>query len=108
MSSTTYSLSDLKIRHLLPGTEARFVHSESMTMAFWSFDPGTDLPEHSHPHEQITTVIEGVFELNIDGETSRLEAGDVAVTPSGAVHSGRSVTRCRVIDAFHPVREDLR
>ncbi len=108
MSSKTYSRSDLEIRHLLPGTEARFVHSESMTMAFWSFNPSIDLPEHSHPHEQITTVIEGVFELKIDGEISRMEAGDVTVIPSGAVHSGRSVTSCRVIDAFHPVREDLR
>jgi quercetin dioxygenase-like cupin family protein len=79
-----------------------------MTLASWVFEPGIDLPEHNHPHDQITTVIEGVFELRIDGCPSRMEAGAVAVIPSGTLHSGRSITKCRVIDAFHPIREDLR
>jgi len=108
MKFSIHSASDLEPRHLLPGTEVRLVHSETMTLASWVFEPNIDLPEHSHPHEQITTVIEGEFELTIDGEPSRMEAGDVAVITSNAVHSGRSITRCRVIDAFHPVREDLR
>ncbi len=108
MQSSIYSRSALEPRHLLPGTEVRLVHSDTMTLASWVFEPGIDLPEHSHPHEQITTVIEGQFELTIDGETSRLQAGEVAIIASGAIHSGRSVTRCRVLDAFHPVREDLR
>ncbi|MEN8162882.1 MAG: cupin domain-containing protein [Acidobacteriota bacterium] len=108
MQPSIYSRSDLEPRRLLPGTEVRLVHSETMTLASWVFEPDIDLPEHSHPHEQITTVLEGVFVLCIDGKPSRMEAGDIAVIPSGAVHSARSITRCRVIDAFHPVREDLR
>ncbi len=108
MKPSIYSRSDLEPRKLLPGTEVQLVHSETMTLASWLFEPGIDLPEHSHPHEQISTVIEGLFELTIDGETLAMKAGDVAVIPSGAVHSGRSITQCRVIDAFHPVREDLR
>ena len=108
MQPSIYSRSDLEPRRLLPGTAVRLVHSETMTLASWVFEPDIDLPEHSHPHEQITTVIEGMFVLRIDGSPYRMEAGDVAVIPSGAVHSGRSVTSCRVIDAFHPVREDLR
>ena len=108
MQPSIYSRSDLEPRRLLPGTAVRLVHSETMTLASWDFEPDINLPEHSHPHEQITTVIEGIFELTIDGMILRMEAGDVAVINSGAVHSGRSVTRCRVVDAFHPVREDLR
>ena len=108
MQPLIYSRSDLVPRKLLPGAETRLVHSETMTLASWVFEPGIDLPEHSHPHEQITTVIEGVFELRIDGAPCRMEAGAVAVIPSGTLHSGRSITECRVIDAFHPVREDLR
>ena len=107
MPGTFHPSSDLEVHTLLPGTAARFVHSESMTMAFWSFEPEITLPEHSHPHEQISTVLEGVFELTIGGEVFRLEAGDVAIIPSDAIHSGRSLTRCRVLDVFHPVREDL-
>lgn len=99
---------EIEKRELIPGAAVGFVHSENMTLAYWDFDAGVPLPEHSHPHEQVTNVIEGVFELTVEGETKRLEAGSVVVIPPHAVHSGRSVTRCRVIDAFYPVREDYR
>jgi quercetin dioxygenase-like cupin family protein len=53
-------------------------------------------------------VSEGEFELTVDGETEVLRPGVVAVIPSDAEHSGRALTDCRVIDIFHPVREDYR
>lgn len=95
-------------RTLLPGTEVRLAHGQGLTLACWTFQPGIDLPEHRHPHEQITTVVDGVFELSIGNEPHRLEAGDTVILPPETVHSGRSITACRVIDAFHPVREDLK
>ncbi len=99
---------DLESRELLPGTEARFVHSDRMTVAHWRFDPNVDLPEHSHPHDQITNIIEGEFELTVDGEPEILRAGHYRVIPPNSVHSGRSITSCRIIDVFSPVREDFR
>lgn len=105
---TFISLDEIEERELLPGARARFVHSSAMTTAYWEFDPGIYLPEHSHPHEQITSIVEGQFELTVGGHTRRMEPGDVAVIEGNTVHSGRSVTRCRVFDVFHPVREDLR
>ena len=95
-------------RELIPGTEARFVHSDRMTVAYWTFQPGIDLPEHSHPHEQITNIVEGEFELTVDGVVHTLTAGHFLVIPPDVVHSGRSITTCKIIDAFCPVREDYR
>jgi quercetin dioxygenase-like cupin family protein len=66
------------------------------------------LPEHSHPHEQITNILSGEFELTVDGEPIRLHAGDYLVIAPDAVHSGRSITDCRILDVFCPVREDYR
>lgn len=103
-----YRHEDLELKHLIPGFEVQFVHGDSMTLAYWNIDAGAKLPEHSHPHEQICNVIEGEFELVIDGKATTLRAGDVGVIPSHAVHSGTAVTDCRVIDAFSPVREDYR
>jgi quercetin dioxygenase-like cupin family protein len=105
---TVLKLSTVASQELLEGAEVRFVHAESMTVAYWTFDPGIALPEHAHPHEQVTNVIEGVFDLTVNGKTTRLEAGSVAVIPSNATHAGRAVTACRIIDVFHPVREDYR
>jgi quercetin dioxygenase-like cupin family protein len=102
------NLSEVESRELLEGAEARFVHADTMTVAYWDFEPGVPLPEHAHPHEQVTNVIEGVFDLTVNGRTTRLEAGSVAVIPPNAVHAGRAVTSCRIIDVFHPVREDYR
>ena len=101
-------LETVESRELIPGTEVRFVHSDAMTLAYWTFEPDTDLPLHSHPHDQVTNVIEGTLELTLEGETRALTPGTVAVIPSGMAHSARSVTHCRVIDVFHPVREDYR
>jgi len=101
-------MSELEGQELLEGAAARFVHADTMTVAYWTFAPDVRVPEHTHPHEQVTNVIEGVFELTVGQETSRLGAGSVAVIPSNMSHSGRSVTACRVIDVFHPVREDYR
>ena len=99
---------DVEIKNPLPGTSARFVHSDRMTLAYWHFEPEVDLPEHSHPHDQITTILEGEFELTIDGVPERLTVGHYRVIPPDAVHSGRSITACRILDVFSPVREDFR
>ncbi len=101
-------LQSLPEREPVPGYHVRFVHADTMTMAYWTIEAGAEIPEHAHPHEQVATITEGEFELTIDGETKHLGPNDVAVIPSDVPHSGRAITDCRMIDAFHPVREDYR
>ena len=105
---TVLNLSEVESQELVEGSTVRFVHAQTMTVAYWTFESSVPLPEHAHPHEQITNVIEGVFDLIIDGETRRLRAGSLAVIPPNAMHGGKAVTACRIIDVFHPVREDYR
>jgi quercetin dioxygenase-like cupin family protein len=101
-------LDDLSERSLVPGTRVRFVHSEKMTTAYWTFEPGAILPAHNHPHEQVTNVLEGEFDMTVAGETRCIHPGDVVVIPPGATHAGKALTVCRFIDVFCPVREDYR
>jgi quercetin dioxygenase-like cupin family protein len=93
---------------MFPGFKVHFVHSSYMTFAHWEIEPGALLPVHSHPHEQVVNMITGEFELTISGETRRLGPGEVAVIPPDAVHSGKAITPCRIIDAFYPIREEYR
>ncbi|NIS63157.1 MAG: cupin domain-containing protein [Proteobacteria bacterium] len=102
------SLHELEEKEIVPGFKGQFVHSDNMTFAYWDIEIGAVLPEHSHPHEQVATVISGEFEITVNGETEALRPGSVAIIPPDAVHSGRAVTVCRIIDAFYPVREDYR
>jgi len=92
----------------VPGFRARFVHTDNVTMAYWNIDKDAALDAHSHVHEQVVNVIEGEFELTLAGEPLRLVPGMVVVIPSEVPHSGRALTDCRIIDVFHPVREDYR
>ena len=66
------------------------------------------LPQHAHPHEQVTTVLSGELELTVAGEVKVLRPGMVAFIPGGVPHSARAITACQVLDVFHPVRDDYR
>ena len=83
-----YELAALEPRELVPGHHGRFVHSEHTTHVYWQIEAGAVLPEHSHPHEQIANVLEGTYELIVDGESFVLNAGNVLVIPGGATHGG--------------------
>lgn len=101
-------LQDIPEQEPIAGFHARFVHTDRMTLAYWFIEAEAAIPEHQHPHEQVATVLEGEFELTVDGETRRMVGGDVAVIPSNVPHSGQALTDCRMIDVFQPVREDYR
>lgn len=101
-------LNEIPQTELIPGYHVRFVHSDTMTIAYWQIEAGSSLPEHSHPHEQILNLMEGEFELTVDGVPHHLTPGNVFVLPGGVSHGGKALTDCQIIDVFHPVREDYR
>ncbi len=103
-----FNLDQMDAKELVPGMKARFIHSEKMTFAYWDIAAGASLPEHSHPHEQVANVIEGEFSLTVNGETKTLGPGSVVIIPPHATHSGKALRKSRVLDVFHPVREDYR
>ena len=102
------TLKDIKAREIVPGFLGRFIHSENMTVAYWEITAGSLLPEHTHHHEQIVNVIEGILELTVENRIYKLEPGSVVVIPPNIPHSGKSITECNVIDIFYPVREDYK
>lgn len=103
-----FDLDAIDVTEPFPGFQGRFVHSRHMTVAHFQIEEGAVLPEHAHMQEQIANVLEGTFEFTIEGESQVLGPGSVAVIPSNARHSGRALTDCRIVDVFHPVREDYR
>ena len=55
----------------------------------WFVQPGQRIAAHVHPHGQDTwTVIsgQGDYQLDEQGQTAHVAAGDVVVAPTGAVH----------------------
>jgi quercetin dioxygenase-like cupin family protein len=100
------NLNNVPVTDIIEGYHAQFVHTNSMTFSFINVDANSALPLHSHPHEQVSQVIEGKFQLIVNGEIRVLEPGDIAVIPSNTPHSGFAITNCKLLDVFNPVRED--
>ena len=103
-----HQLGELEAKELMPGFKGKFLHMDKMTISYWEITEGSELPEHHHPHEQTTHVIQGKLKLTVDGETRVLTFGEVATIPPNAIHSGKALTDCIVIDVFSPVREEDR
>ena len=99
---------EIAINEILPGFSGRFIHTEKLTEGHFQIKAGSILPEHHHPHEQISNLISGRFEMTVNGETKVCEAGGVVTIPPNAVHSGRALTDCYIIDVFRPAREDYK
>jgi quercetin dioxygenase-like cupin family protein len=95
-------------RTVIPGFEGRFIHTATMTFALWDIAAGARLPEHRHVHEQVVHQLDGEFELNVEGRVLRSRPGMVTAIPPNALHSGRALTDCRIMDVFYPLREDYR
>lgn len=102
------SLDELDYFNPIKGLKAKVVHTDTQTYAFWEIDKGTLLPEHQHPHEQISFVTSGELELTIDQETKRITKGMFAYIPSGTKHSAKAISDVELTDVFSPVREDFK
>ena len=90
------------------GVEMRIIPGEKMTFVYFNLAPGAVVPEHSHPHEQIGTVLKGAVELEIAGEKKVVTAGGAYHIPGDVVHSGKAQDEpAEVIEVFAPPREDL-
>lgn len=101
-------ITTLPEREIVKGFVAKFIHTDTLTLGYWDVEEGAVLPMHAHFNEQITTVIEGKFELTVGDETRIYENGFVAVIPPNVVHGGKALTACKLFDIFSPVREDYK
>jgi quercetin dioxygenase-like cupin family protein len=85
----------------------RAVDGERITFAVVELDPGADVPEHSHEHEQLGIVLSGSVSFRIDAETRELRPGGTWCISSGTPHAVVAGPEgAVVIDVFAPVRGD--
>jgi quercetin dioxygenase-like cupin family protein len=102
-----YTIKAISPKKPAEGVEVRIIHGERMTVASFTIAAGSSIPEHTHPHEQIGTVLKGKMELAIAGEKRAVTRGGAYHIPSGVTHSGLCLEGpAEVLEMFSPVRED--
>lgn len=101
------STDELPKMQLFPGAHSGLVAGQRLMLSFLEMEPGAQVPEHSHPHEQAGLMLEGKLRFRIGTEERVLVPGDAFLVPPDMVHSGEVIQGpARVLDIFSPPRED--
>lgn len=91
-----------------PGARRRvMLHLDDLMLVEFAFDKGGVGALHSHPHRQASYILEGVFEVTIDGVTETIAAGGGYIVPSNLVHGVKALEAGRLVDSFTPHRADF-
>ena len=67
---------------------------------------GCVVPEHSHPNEQVTYILEGALKFWIDGKEIVVNSGEVLTIPPNMPHKAEALEDTVDLDVFDPPRAD--
>jgi mannose-6-phosphate isomerase-like protein (cupin superfamily) len=103
---------DTPVENFRPGFARRIVRTGRLMTVVLDVQGGPwpqPDPMHSHPHEQISYIAAGeLIFLAADQPPQRLRAGDLFAVPPGVPHSIHLLSpTARLVDTFHPIREDF-
>jgi quercetin dioxygenase-like cupin family protein len=106
-----YKTTDVDAVEVEPGRKRRLLHTDNLMVVVWDFAGGPwenpDAP-HSHPHEQVTYIVEGEILFFLGEDMQRLGTGDMVAIPSNVPHSIQLVSsHVRLIDSFTPLRQEF-
>jgi quercetin dioxygenase-like cupin family protein len=102
------NFADIETKEMTPGFFSKIIHTENNTINFLEVKAGYTSALHQHVNHQCAFVIEGEFELTVDGVSQVLNTGTFAIIPPNVIHGGRAITDCKLIDIFNPPREDFK
>jgi len=91
-----------------PGLEFRPVIGTRLLVNFVRYQPHSVAPLHAHEEEQVTFVLEGEFEFDLDGDVRMMHAGMAVLVPPHVPHGARTLdSTCFEVDVFSPPRRAL-
>ena len=94
-------------KEVLSETIARKIITGDKAMVAQVFlTKGAVVPEHHHESEQITYILEGALEFEIEGRTIVVAAGQVLRIPSNVPHRAVALEDTLDLDIFSPIRHD--
>jgi quercetin dioxygenase-like cupin family protein len=80
---------------------------EHLMMTLVEFKKNARGTVHVHPHRQITYIIYGSFEVQIENEKKILSKGDSFFISPSLVHGVIALEDALLVEVFSPLREDF-
>ena len=109
MKAQFIRLDSLRAFDLAAGVTGQPLFGERAMLNLIRFEAGATVPPHSHPHEQLGLVLEGMQALVVEGVAQELGPFEAYVLPGGVEHSAYcGLDGALVLDMFAPPREDYR
>jgi len=106
---TFFKMSELTTVDMLPGVTRRAVWLDGVMLTFFTFEPGSIVPEHAHENEQITVVTKGGLQFTLGEETRTVRAGEGVRIPANVPHRAIALNEeTEAYDAWNPIREDYK
>lgn len=96
----------IPVESLNPLLGLQFVVGQNLMLARVLLKKGCIVPEHSHPNEQITFILEGALKFSIDGREIVVNSGEVLTIPPNMPHKAEALEDTVDIDVFDPPRAD--
>lgn len=104
-----FRYADAKPVEMFPGVVRRTLsYGEKLMLTEFTYEKGARVPMHKHPHEQISYVVKGKYEVTIGGEKFIAEKGDSYLVPSNVEHSQFALQKTITVDVFSPPREEYK
>lgn len=84
----------------------QLIVGQNLMLARVLLKKGCVVPEHSHPNEQLTYILEGALRFWIDNKEIVVQAGEVLTIPPNMPHKAEAVEDTVDLDVFYPPRAD--
>jgi len=90
------------------GIERQMVVGQNVMICRFRFAPYIVTPAHSHPHEQMSLIVQGKVKFILGDDERIVSAGDVLHFPPNFWHGATMLDEeVILIDIFSPIREDF-
>ena len=91
-----------------PGVERKILaYADEMMCVENHFKEGAIGSLHHHPHTQITYVVSGQFEFEVDGEKKIVNPGDALLKRDSIPHGCICLKEGILLDIFTPMRKEF-
>lgn len=100
---------DAKPVEMFPGVTRRTLAvGEALMLTEFTYEAGSKVPMHHHPHEQISYVVKGQYRVTIEEAEIAVEKGDSYLIPPNTPHAQAADEFTVTVDIFSPPREEYK